>query len=307
MSDPTREQLQQAYQLIKARRKAEAKEILIEVLTANPSLVDGYWLWSLAAETPDEAREALQEILSIDPSHERARNALERLNQRYPPRRPEPPPAEPEVDDDELPDDDLFTPLSTPVLSEAEDEEEEDKPLSAAQIGLTSAKGAGSSIPVGPLMLIGVALVLVVMAVLIVLDSTQIGACNAQEWLDGYNALMNERGNALSNSAGSSLTMSPELIDGYIDALKGFKSDIKGLGSRPCVRGARDNAVKIFDIIIDIFEKAKDVLESDDPEDAIEAQAEIVEKIGEMIETQAKLDEELRKLQETAMEEAMNP
>jgi hypothetical protein len=79
MSDAN-QQLQQAYRLIKTNHKAEARAILSRVIKADPTVVDAYWLWSLAAESADQARKALEKMLTISPGHERAQQALAKLN-----------------------------------------------------------------------------------------------------------------------------------------------------------------------------------------------------------------------------------
>lgn len=188
MADPLRQQLRQAYDLIKARRKAEARAVLEEVLTANPRLTDGYYLYSLAVSTPAEAREALEIALEINPEHARSRRALEQLDRRYPlPTRELSRAAAPAVgsaiapldasvavaplraqafapqddDGDDEPPDALFSPAGD------SDEEEEAGPPSAAHIGLTIA-GRSMNLPVGPLVAIGIGVVLIVMAVMII-------------------------------------------------------------------------------------------------------------------------------------------
>ncbi len=191
MEPEARQQLRKAYQLVKAKRKAEARAILEEALTANPRLVDAYYVYSLAAATPDEAREALRIALEINPAHARAQRALARLNARYPTRAHPPEPAIPvrtpsggiaplgtsdaaaptptpaALDDDEPPDT-LFS-LADDVAAE-----DEDKPASAADIKLTAA-GRAMNLPVKSLMIIGVSVVVLATVVLIVLVTLTAG------------------------------------------------------------------------------------------------------------------------------------
>jgi len=79
------QKLQQAYELIKANKKQEAVNMLLPILKFDDKNADAWWLMANALEKPDEIREALEKVLSLRPSNERARKMLDNLNQRYPP------------------------------------------------------------------------------------------------------------------------------------------------------------------------------------------------------------------------------
>ncbi|MCZ7546619.1 MAG: hypothetical protein M5R40_25235 [Anaerolineae bacterium] len=167
MTPEDRQQLQHAYQLVKARRKAEARAALEAILTANPRLVEGYYLYAQVASDPGEAREALEIALEIDPGYARAQRALERLSARYPARAGALAGAPAIVPLDDPPN--VYVSLADADRAGVE-ADDEDRPVSASDIALKPAKGR-MDLPVKSLMAIGVGMVLLVTAVFVIVLS----------------------------------------------------------------------------------------------------------------------------------------
>lgn len=80
-----RNQLEQVYELIQEDRYNDAIQLLKPILDANPKNADAWWLMANAVEDPVEARKALINVLKNDPSHQRAQETLETLNDQFPP------------------------------------------------------------------------------------------------------------------------------------------------------------------------------------------------------------------------------
>lgn len=78
----TRDQLLEAYQLIKDGQRIKAESILSLVLDADPDNADGWWLMANAVKAPDEQREALSHVLRLRPDHAKARKMLDDLDGR---------------------------------------------------------------------------------------------------------------------------------------------------------------------------------------------------------------------------------
>jgi hypothetical protein len=98
MSDSTQQALRQAYDLIKAKKRDEAVQILLPILQADENNANAWWLLANALTDPNDAREALENVLRLRPDHDKAAAMLEKINQRFPPPAPEPEP-EPEPAD----------------------------------------------------------------------------------------------------------------------------------------------------------------------------------------------------------------
>jgi hypothetical protein len=79
MSEPTRAQLQQVYQLIKNGETDEAVSILRPLLTVDPNNADGWWLMANAVSDPAEQRSALEKVVMLRPDHAQAREKLQQL------------------------------------------------------------------------------------------------------------------------------------------------------------------------------------------------------------------------------------
>ncbi len=89
MSDQTRQQLQQAYQFIKAGQREQAGTILVSILKQDRDNADAWWLLANASNDPDKARQALENVLRVRPDDVRAREKLDKLVGSA----PEPPPS----------------------------------------------------------------------------------------------------------------------------------------------------------------------------------------------------------------------
>ena len=79
MSEPTRAQLQQVYQLIKNGDKEEAVSVLRRLLTVDPNNADAWWLMANAVSDPAEQRSAVEKVLLLRPDHAQAREKLQQL------------------------------------------------------------------------------------------------------------------------------------------------------------------------------------------------------------------------------------
>ncbi|MGQ9889551.1 MAG: pre-peptidase C-terminal domain-containing protein [Aggregatilineales bacterium] len=93
------QQLQQAYEAIKAGRKQEGVNILLPILKADSDNANAWWLMAHALREPDDIRKALENVLRLRPDHDKAQQMLDKLNARYP-REPQPPADEQAFDDD---------------------------------------------------------------------------------------------------------------------------------------------------------------------------------------------------------------
>lgn len=103
----TSQRLKQAYELIKAKKKQDAVDILRPILKFDDKNADAWWLLANALDDPDEIREALENALRLDLSSDKARKMLDNLNLRYPP------PTSKTVDEFTL-DDDVFEVIDAP-------------------------------------------------------------------------------------------------------------------------------------------------------------------------------------------------
>ncbi|GAB4440457.1 MAG: hypothetical protein Kow00120_08620 [Anaerolineae bacterium] len=83
--DDIRQREYEATRLIQEERFDEAVEILEDVLRQDMDNVNAWWLIANAVDAPDEAREALNKVLELNPNHAKARQMLDRLNALYPP------------------------------------------------------------------------------------------------------------------------------------------------------------------------------------------------------------------------------
>ncbi|MDZ4764210.1 MAG: tetratricopeptide repeat protein [Chloroflexota bacterium] len=90
--------LQRAYQLIKAGKKDEATKLLIPIVRADNDNADAWWLLANAVPKADQARNALKQFVKLRPDDERARNLIEQLEPA--PIKPAATPASTTFDDD---------------------------------------------------------------------------------------------------------------------------------------------------------------------------------------------------------------
>src|SRR5687767_6630342 len=80
MSDQTRQQLNQAFEYIKAGNKAQARALLKPILDMDQSNHNAWWLMAMAADTPKEMQAALQNVVRIKPDHANAIDMLNKVN-----------------------------------------------------------------------------------------------------------------------------------------------------------------------------------------------------------------------------------
>lgn len=93
MTDSTQQQLRRAYELIKAKKRNEAVQILLPILQTDRDNANAWWLLANAVTDPKDAREALENVLRLRPDHENARKLLDKLNATHPQEpKPEPEP-----------------------------------------------------------------------------------------------------------------------------------------------------------------------------------------------------------------------
>src|SRR6476660_2188994 len=81
MADATRSQLEEAYRLIQQEDLDGAITILRPVTSAQPNNVDAWWLLANAVSEPDDAFDALRNVLRINPNHGQAKELLSKLEQ----------------------------------------------------------------------------------------------------------------------------------------------------------------------------------------------------------------------------------
>ena len=101
MTNPaTPEELVEAYRLLKAGQRQQAGAILKPYLAAHQDDARAWWLMAHAVSNRDVARQCLEQVLKIDPTHERARARLAALAPA--------PAAQPTETPDDEPDDSFF-------------------------------------------------------------------------------------------------------------------------------------------------------------------------------------------------------
>lgn len=81
----TSQQLQQAFQLIKAGNKTDAAKLLVPIVRNEPNNADAWWLLSNAVTNVEQQRRALEKVLSLRPDDDRARRKLAQVNGLPPP------------------------------------------------------------------------------------------------------------------------------------------------------------------------------------------------------------------------------
>lgn len=75
----TREQLKEAYRLIRQDQPQEAQQLLRPILDAEPENVHAWWLLAYSVDDPYEVRDALKKVLELDPDYSNAPKAREML------------------------------------------------------------------------------------------------------------------------------------------------------------------------------------------------------------------------------------
>ncbi len=94
MTDATRGQLEKAYNLIQQERLDEALGLLQDIVARQPNNGDAWWLMANAVSEPEQAFDALTNVLRLNPHHVEAREAYDQLVSQFPtlaPRSPAPP------------------------------------------------------------------------------------------------------------------------------------------------------------------------------------------------------------------------
>lgn len=75
----SRDELQRAYELIKAGEKDQADSILQNIVVEDPENVQAWWLLANASDNEARQRSALRQVLRLDPTHAQARAMQQRL------------------------------------------------------------------------------------------------------------------------------------------------------------------------------------------------------------------------------------
>lgn len=75
----TREQLKEAYRLIREDKPEQAQMIIRPILADDPENVHAWWLLAYSVDDPYEVREALNKVLELDPNYSNAPKAREML------------------------------------------------------------------------------------------------------------------------------------------------------------------------------------------------------------------------------------
>ncbi len=84
MADATRSQLEQAYRLIQKEDLDNAIAILRPITASQPDNADAWWLLANAVNDPNEAHQALSNVVRLKPNHPEANDLLAKLNAEFP-------------------------------------------------------------------------------------------------------------------------------------------------------------------------------------------------------------------------------
>ncbi len=82
MPDTNKAQLQKAYNLIKAKKKAEANKLLLSILKAEQNNAVAWWLLAHTINNTAKQRQALEQVIRIQPNHQAAQAKLDKLNKK---------------------------------------------------------------------------------------------------------------------------------------------------------------------------------------------------------------------------------
>lgn len=83
-SDETQSALSRAYQLVEAGNYDEARAILDPILAANKNNADAWWIYAHAITEPDGGRDALEQVVRINPQYPGAAELLAQARTRFP-------------------------------------------------------------------------------------------------------------------------------------------------------------------------------------------------------------------------------
>ncbi len=84
-SDETKSALSRAFELVENGDYEEARAILDPILDADKNNADAWWIYAHAATDPDEGREALENVLRINPTYPGAAELIAIARERYEP------------------------------------------------------------------------------------------------------------------------------------------------------------------------------------------------------------------------------
>lgn len=81
MAESVNQSLSRAYEHIESERLSEARAILEPIIANNKDNIEAWWLYAHAVEDKDEAREALNNVLRLDPNYPDANELLLQLSE----------------------------------------------------------------------------------------------------------------------------------------------------------------------------------------------------------------------------------
>ena len=84
MSDSNSAVLQRAYELVEAGQADEARTLVESVLEAEQANPDAWWIYAHAIDDPVKARQALNEVIKLDPEYPGAAELIGVLDAQYP-------------------------------------------------------------------------------------------------------------------------------------------------------------------------------------------------------------------------------
>jgi hypothetical protein len=76
MDQMTATAIQEARALLKAGKQPEARAVLIQIILADESRVEAWYLLGVAATKPDKRMVAFQRVLGIDPANQAAKKQI---------------------------------------------------------------------------------------------------------------------------------------------------------------------------------------------------------------------------------------
>ncbi len=130
MSDETRSALREAFDAIEAGDLETARTVLEPVLAADPDNADAWWIYSHSVTDPQQALDALENVVRVDPQYPGATELLTTLRERLPRRPPKSAPPPPDDIPDLPPGEPDFEldvpPAAGSELEDADEEEEEE-------------------------------------------------------------------------------------------------------------------------------------------------------------------------------------
>lgn len=84
MSDSNSAVLQRAFELVEAGQAEEARNLVESVLESEQSNPDAWWIYAHAIDDPVKARQALNEVLALDPEYPGVNELVSVLDRQYP-------------------------------------------------------------------------------------------------------------------------------------------------------------------------------------------------------------------------------